>query len=46
EIQVSGRFKLDELDTNLQIIADTLKINIEHPAPGRYRLGALRQSTR
>lgn len=46
EIQVSGRFKLDELDTNLQIIADTLKLDIVHLAPGRYRLGALRQSAR
>lgn len=42
EKRVSGRFRLDELDTNLQIIAETLKLNIENPAPGRYKLRASR----
>lgn len=38
--QISGRFRLDELDTTLRIIAETLNLNIEHPAPDRYLLSA------
>lgn len=36
--QVSGRFQFDELDTTLRIIADTLNLRVERPAPGRFRL--------
>lgn len=38
--QISGRFRLDELDTTLRIIAETLNLNIEHPTPDRYLLSA------
>lgn len=36
--QISGRFQLDELDTTLRIIAGTLNLTIERPAPDRYLL--------
>lgn len=36
--QVSGRFRLDELNTTLCIIAETLNLQVEHPTPDRFRL--------
>ncbi|PTQ79586.1 FecR family protein [Nitrosospira multiformis] len=36
--QISGRFRLDELNTTLCIIAETLNLQVEHLAPARLRL--------
>lgn len=38
--QVSGRFQLDEFDTTLRIIAETLNLRIERLAPDRLRLSS------
>jgi len=40
-IQVSGRFRLDELDSSLRILAATLQLEIERPEPARIRLTPL-----
>ncbi|MBL8501438.1 MAG: FecR domain-containing protein [Nitrosomonas sp.] len=40
-IQVSGRFRLDELDSSLRILAATLHLEIERPEPARIRLTPL-----
>lgn len=36
--QISGRFQLDELNTTLCIIAETLNLQVEHLAPDQLRL--------
>jgi len=40
-IQVSGRFRLDELDSSLRILAATLHLEIERPEPAHIRLTPL-----
>lgn len=40
-IQVSGRFRLDELDSSLRILAATLHLEIERLEPAHIRLTPL-----